>query len=80
MLELYYYTNCTQTATARITAVIDNTPFVGEQEIFEFPAVTNASLPPDALFLTHKFTGVTLTSLHAGQTIQFVLLTPLKWC
>ena len=65
-IEVFYYTNCTQVATAYKTVFIQGTSFTADPIIFTF------ANPETPLAITYEYHQVTLTSLTAGETLTYV--------
>ena len=71
-IEVFYFTNCTQTVTAKATALIAGTAFTADPITFQFPTGTPGGIPPD-LIITYNYPQIHITSLTELEPLTFVL-------
>ena len=66
VVEVFYYTNCTQVITALGTAVVSGQAFTAQ------PMTITFVNPATAIFITYSYPSVTITSLTQLQPLTVV--------
>jgi hypothetical protein len=72
VLEVLWYTGCSQTVTAIATVLVDGTTFTANEIKLAFAS------PDTPIEITYNFPNVTLASVTPGEIIEFVF--PLFKC